>query len=118
MRILLLILPLIFLTHLETKAQTEFLIEPSQSMIMTGKGIGQDATLNPYFGEDCFAIVENIGSRQFSIRVQEGGKIIEEIPILKGELKKVKLLKTYELYLDPNPQGIAKARVDYEKISE
>ena len=118
MRILALILPLIFLTQIEANAQTEFLIEPSQSMIMTGKGIGQDATINPYFGEDCFALVENIGTRQFSIRIQEGGKIIEEIPIQKGELKKVKLLKTYELYLDPNPKGIAKARVDYEKISE
>jgi hypothetical protein len=34
--------------------------------------------------------------------VQQDGKIIEEISILKGELKKVKLLKGYELYLDPN----------------
>ena len=53
-----------------------------------------------------------------TIRVdgQVKGKIIDEIPILKGETKKVKLLKGQELYLDPNAKGMAKARVDYEKI--
>jgi hypothetical protein len=50
--------------------------------------------------------------------VQQDGKIIEEISILKGDLKKVKLLKGYELYLDPNPEGTAKASVDYEKMDE
>lgn len=113
-----LVICLIFLTYFEVSAQTEFVLEPSQSMIMTGKGTGQDGTINPYFGQDCYAIVKNIGKIQFSIRVQQDGKIIEEISILKGELKKVKLLKGYELYLDPNPKGIAKASVDYEKISE
>ena len=54
----------------------------------------------------------------FSIRVQQDGKIIEEISILKGDRIKVKLLKGYELYLDPNPEGIAKASVNYEKIEE
>ena len=40
----------------------------------------------------------------------------EEISIQKGDRKKVKLLKGYELYLDPNPKGIAKASVDFKKI--
>lgn len=101
----------------EATAQTEFILESSQSMIMTGKGPGQDATINPYFGENCYALINNTGDRPFSIRVQQSGKIIEEIPILKGELKKVKLLKGYELYLDPNPQGTTKASVAYEKIT-
>jgi len=118
MRILTLIISLMFLIHFEAKAQTEFVLEPSQSMIMTGKGAGQDATINPYFGKDCFAIIKNIGKRMFSIRVQQDGKIIEEISILKGDRKKVKLLKGYELYLDPNPKGTAKASVDYKKIDE
>lgn len=85
-------------------------------MIMTGKGIGQDATINPYFGEDCYGVVKNIRDRLFIIRIQQTGNVIEEIPIEKGEIKKVKLLKGYELYLDPNPKGLAKARVDYGKI--
>lgn len=109
---------IILLISIEATAQTEFILEPSQSMIMTGKGSGQDGTINPYFGQDCNAIVENIGNIKFFIRVQQKGKILEEITILAGEIKKVTLLKDYELYLDPNPNGIAKASVAYEKISE
>ena len=118
MKTLILTISLMFLIQLEVKAQTEFVLEPSQSMIMTGKGPGQDGTINPFFGQDCYAIIKNIGKRKFSIRIQQKGKIIEEISILKGELKKVKLLKDYELYLDPNPEGITKASVDYEKIEK
>ncbi len=106
---------MLFLTQLDVYAQTEFVLDPSQSMIMTGKGPGQDGTINPYDGQDCYALVKNIGNRAFSIRVQEEGKVIEEIPIEKGELKEVTLLKGYELYLDPNPEGIAKASVAYRE---
>ncbi len=118
MKTSILVIAILIFAQAEVIAQTEFVLEPSQSMIMTGKGVGQDATINPYYGQDCYAIVKNIGKRQFSIRVQQDGKIIEEITILKGELKKVKLLKGYELYLDPNPEGIAKASVDYIKYDE
>lgn len=109
---------LVFLTQLESSAQTEFVLEPAQSMIMTGKGTGQDATINPYAGQDCYAIVENIGQIAFSVRVQQNGKIIKELPVLKDASIKVKLLKGYELYLDPNPKGTSRARVDYEKMEE
>ena len=118
MKKLILLASLIFITQQVTIAQTEFELEPSQSMLMTGKGPGQDGTINPYSGEDCYAIVRNIGKREFSIRVQQDGKIIEEIPILKDEVKKVNLLKGYELYLDPNPKGKAKASVEYKKIND
>lgn len=118
MKRLFLLLCLTFVTTYEVLAQTTFVLEPSQSMIMTGKGPGQDATINPYRGQDCYAIVENIGDRQFSVRIQQDRKIIQEIILLKGETKKIKLLKDHELYLDPNPKGIAKARVDYEKIGD
>ncbi len=117
MRTLILSLSLILLSQLDITAQTDFIIEPSQSMIMTGKGAGQDATINPFYGKECFAIVENIGKRKFSIRIQKKGKIINEISLSKGKLIKIKLLKNYELYLDPNPNGIAKARIDYQKIN-
>ena len=118
MKTLILILCLTFLFHYEVFTQTEFELDPSQSMLMTGKGPGQDGTINPFEGTDCYAIVENIGERQFSIRVQKDGKIIEEITILKEEIKKVKLLKGYELYLDPNPKGKARARVSYKKMDQ
>ena len=98
-------------------AQTDFVLEPTQSMLMTGKGPGQDATINPFEGEECFALVENIGERSFSVRVQFKDEIIEEITVKKGETKSLKLKKDYQLYLDPNPEGVAKARVDYRKQS-
>ena len=53
----------------------------------------------------------------FTIRVQQNGTIIKEISIQKGDQIKVLLLKSHELYLDPNLKGIAKASVDYEKIA-
>ena len=109
---------LLFFLNFAARAQTEFILEPSQSMIMTGKGTGQDATINPFYGKDSYGIVKNIGELPFTIRIQQTGKIIEEIPIEKGETKKVTLLKGYELYLDPNPEGTAKASVAYEKIDD
>jgi hypothetical protein len=116
MKNLFLLLTFALLTNSGLMAQTEFKLDPSQSMLMTGKGPGQDGTINPYAGQDCYAIVENIGEREFSIRVQQKGKIIETISIQKGETKKVTLLKGYELYLDPNEDGMAEARVSYEKM--
>lgn len=116
MKKLLLIFCVTLFTQSEIIAQDEFDLKPSQSMLMTGKGPGQDGTINPFDGQDCYAIIENFGKMEFSIRIQQKGKIIETIPILKGEIKKVKLLKEYELYLDSNSK--AKARVSYEKIED
>ena len=118
MKALLIMTCLTLLSHSEMIGQTDFELDTQQSMIMTGKGPGQDGTINPYAGENCYAVVENIGERSFSIRVQANGKVLQEIAIEEGEVKKVKLLKGYELYLDPNPEGKAKARVDYEKMGE
>ncbi|SFR51812.1 hypothetical protein SAMN04490243_2519 [Robiginitalea myxolifaciens] len=113
-----LIILLSILVHGIASAQTEFDLDPSQSMIMTGKGPGQDATINPYFGQDCYAIVKNLGKRKFSFRIQQDGKIIQETTVLKGESKRVKLLKDHELYLDPNPEGKTRASVAYEPLEE
>lgn len=118
MKKLIIIFCVTFFNQYETFAQVEFELKPSQSMSITGKGPGQDATKNPYDGQNCFAIVENIGKRAFSIRTQQNGKIIQTIPIKIGEVKKVKLLKGYELYLDTNAKGKAKAKVEFEKIEE
>ena len=118
MKILYIILTISFLMNTELKAQNEFELEPSQSMIMTGKGQGQDATINPYFGEKCYAVIENIEGESFSIRIQVSGKIIKEINISEGEKKKIILLENQELYLDPNPKGKSRALVSYEKMDD
>lgn len=114
MKLLFLVITILCSVQAEVSGQTKFVLEPTQSMIMTGKGPGQDATINPYSGQDCYAVVKNIGKRQFSMRVQKKGRILEEITIQKGEVKEVKLLTDYELYLDPNPEGKGRARVDYK----
>ncbi len=82
---------------------------------MTGEGAGQDGTVNPYEGEDCNAIVENKGATSFSVRIQQDGKVLESIPVLKGEGKKIILLKGQEIYLDAEAGGKVFASVDYEK---
>jgi hypothetical protein len=118
MKNLIVILCVTLFTQYVTFTQAEFELKPSQSTAITGKGPGQDATKNPFEGNNCYAIVENIGITEFSIRIQQNGKIIETIAIKKKEIKKVKLLIGYELYLDTKPKGKAKAKVGFEKIKE
>lgn len=110
------VLAVILLAQTRGFAQTRFNLDRLQSMIMTGKGPGQDATVNPYYGKDCYAVVENAGKRTFSIRIQQQGHILKQIPVLVGEVKRIKLLKGQELYLDPNREGKAEAVVGYEEI--
>jgi hypothetical protein len=103
---------LILISGLPVMAQNTFELEPSQSMLMTGKGPGQDAVNNPYTGQDCYAIVDNIGDKAFSVRLQSEGKIIEIILIDPQTSKKIELLNGYELYLDTD--YVTKARVQFE----
>lgn len=91
-------------------------LDNQQSMIMTGKGSGQDATINPYAGEDCVAIVKKVGERTFSIRIQMEGKILETLDCEKGKKIEIPLLAGNELYLDPNPQGPSLAQVNYKRM--
>ena len=118
MKLFILTLSLIAFMQSDVFAQTEFDLDPSQSMLMTGKGPGQDGTINPYAGEDCYAVVTNMGKLPFSIRIQKKGEIIKTIPVKKGKVKKVKLLKGQELYLDSSDEGRTKAKVDYEQIKK
>lgn len=97
-------------------SQTEFALEPRQSMLMTGKGPGQNGTINPFDGEDCYAIVENFGEGTFSVRIQKNGEILQTIYIPKGEKQKILLLKGQELYIDSEERSddyAVRARVDY-----
>jgi hypothetical protein len=84
---------------------------------VTGKGQGQDATINPFQGEDCFAIIENLGKEFFSVRIQEKGKIIEIIKIKPKKKMRIKLLSGQELYLDGETKNRARASVSYERFN-
>jgi hypothetical protein len=107
-------LVLIFLTFFflsEINAQTIFKLDGSQSMLMTGKGPGQDATINPFQGVDCFAVIENLGQELISARIQKNGKLISITPVASLKREKIKLLANQELYLDSETKNTAKARV-------
>ncbi len=82
-----------------------FVIEPSQSMVMTGKGPGQDGAINPYMGQECTAVVENIGKKEFSVRLQEKGRIKKEIAVSPGEVKEIALGANDELYIDTDQKA-------------
>lgn len=97
-------------------SQEYFELNPSQSMLMTGKGQGQDAINNPYPDQDCIAVVENIGENTFSIRIQSKGKIIQIIPIEPETIKHVKLSKGFELYLDTDFKSRALVKIEKNKI--
>ena len=105
------------MTQYEAVAQTEFVLDPVQNMCMTGKGPGQDGAINPFLGEDCYAIVENTGKQEFSIRVQQNGEIIETNPIAANEEKKVTLMHGYEMYFDTEGKRKVKAKLDFEKMN-
>lgn len=107
---------LIFAFNVNLFAQSEIELKSSQSMLMTGKGPGQDGTFNPYKDQDCYAIVENIGENQFSARIQKNGDIIKEIPIIEGTLVKFVLLKGQELYIDTDTVGSSTVRISYERM--
>lgn len=116
MHLIILIICLTCFVKSQVIAQTEFSLEPTQSMLMTGKGIGQDATINPYDGQDCYAVIENIGENALSVRVQQEGKLVEEIVIGSEETRRVILLSGSELYLDPNSTGKTRVRISYEAM--
>lgn len=118
MKNIFLIFVLILSVQIELKAQTVFELNSNQSMLMFGKGPGQDATINPFEGEDCYAVIKNIGDEPFSARVQQKGKIIEIFAVNPNETKKVKLLVGHELYLDYENQNKALVSIEYEKISQ
>ena len=116
MSVVIIILLITLFTNHESFAQTKFELKPDQSMLMTGKGPGQDGAINPYYGQDCLAIIKNIGKSSFSIRVQQKGKIIKTIPISGKETKKVILLKGHELYFDSNEVEKIKVKLDFKEI--
>ena len=118
MKNLFLLFALVLSTSVSLQAQDVFNLDPNQSMLMTGKGQGQDATINPFAGQDCYAVVENLGKRAFNVRIQAQGKLVEEITVAKGETKRIVLGKEQALYLDPNPAGKSKAKVSYEELKK
>ena len=117
MRILVFIF-LAFCFQRDINAQTIFELDGSQSMLMTGKGPGQDATINPFQGEDCYAIIKNLGDELFSVRIQQEGEIVKIIAVKPKKKKKIKLLSGQELYLDSETKSSTQASVFYQALNQ
>ncbi len=89
-----------------------FEVGAGQSMLLTGKGPGQDAAINPFAGNPCVAIIENLSNADFKARVVhlEETKIF---PVKEGQTVKVPLEAKSQLLLDA--LDTSKARVKFEK---
>jgi len=111
-------LALCFQSEIFAQTKFEFELDGSQSMLMTGKGPGQDATINPFQGEDCYAIIENLGNELFSVRIQQGGEIVKIIVVKPTKKKKIKLQSGQELYLDSETKSTTKASVSYQALRQ
>ena len=104
---LLLFIPLISLGQ-------SFELTNGQSMCMIGKGQGQDATINPYAYEDySYALIENIGSVEFQIRIESKEKRIKQFPIKPSDLVVIKLYRNNILYFDALTLEKAEAKIKY-----
>ena len=113
MRFLFILVSVLFLISLESFGQS-FEITNGQSMCMFGKGPGQDATINPYAEEDfSYALVENVGTVEFQIRITSNLKDIKQFPIQPNGLVVIKLFRDEILYFDAITTQKAKATIRY-----
>lgn len=91
-----------------------FELTNGQSMCMIGKDKDQDATINPYADEDfSYALVENIGSIKFQIRIESIEKDLKQFLIKPNYKVVIKLYRNNILYLDALTLEKATARIKY-----
>ena len=91
-----------------------FKLTNGQSMCLIGKGKGQDATINPYSNEEfSYALIENIGTVEFNIRVESIEQEIREFIIKPSDKVVVKIYRADILYLDSLTLDKAEAKIMY-----
>lgn len=104
---------LFFLIPLISLGQS-FELTNGQSMCMTGKGQGQDATINPYANQDySYALIENIGAVEFQIRIESSEEDLRQFLIKANDVVVVKLNRGNVLYFDALTLEKAVARIKY-----
>jgi hypothetical protein len=108
---------LLFNTHAYAQEENNFKLNPLTSMLMTGKGPGQDGSINPYSGQDCVAVVANLAKTPFSVRIQQKGIVLRTISVEKKETKRISLGAQEELYID-TPNKTTRFTINYEQPNE
>ena len=90
-----------------------FELTNGQSMCMIGKGQRQDATINPYADEDySYALIENIGSVEFQIRIESIEKDIKQF-LKPSDKVVIELYRNNILYLNALTLEKAGAKIKY-----
>jgi hypothetical protein len=105
---------LLFNTYAYAQEENNFKLDPSTSMLMTGKGPGQDGSINPFAGQDCVAVVANLANTPFSVRIQQKGIILRTFAVEKKETKRISLGAQEELYID-TPNKTTQFTINYEQ---
>jgi len=105
---------LLFNTYAYAQEENNFKLDPSTSMLMTGKGPGQDGSINPFAGQDCVAVVANFANTPFSVRIQQKGIILRTFAVEKKETKRISLGAQEELYID-TPNKTTQFTINYEQ---
>ena len=91
-----------------------FELTNGQSMCMIGKGEGQDATINQYADEEfSYALVKNIGSVEFQIRIESTQKDLRQFPVKPSGLVVIKLYRNDVLYFDSLTAEKAEATIKF-----
>ena len=99
---------------IHAQEENNFKLDPSTSMLMTGKGPGQDGSINPFAGQDCVAVVVNLANTPFSVRIQHKGIVLRTIAVEKRETKRISLGAQEELYID-TPNKTTRFTINYEQ---
>lgn len=99
---------------IHAQKENNFKLDPSTSMLMTGKGPGQDGSINPFAGQDCVAVVANLANTPFSVRIQQKGIVLRTISVEKKETKRISLGAQEELYID-TPNKTTRFTINYEQ---
>ena len=104
-------------TTASAQKENKFKLDPSTNMLMTGKGPGQDGSINPFAGQDCVAVVENLAKAPFSVRIQQNGVVLRTIEIGAKETKSIELKGSEELYVDTE-QETTRFTINYKQPSK
>lgn len=92
--------PLLLLVTACSSSKNQFELTANQSMLIIGKGTGQDAAINPYADQVSIAEVRNKGEAFFYVRIQNGDQFLSQTPIMPGETREFELQPGFRLYLD------------------
>ena len=104
-------------TTASAQKENKFKLDPSTNMLMTGKGPGQDGSINPFAGQDCVAVVENLAKAPFSVRIQQNGVVLRTIEIGAKDTKRIELKGSEELYVDTE-QKTTRFTINYKQPSK